>query len=139
MTETGLGRWSRDDFYRAMNEGIAADGEHLYPAFPYPYFTLMPREDVDAIYDYLRTLEPVRAEKPENELPFPFNIRQAVAGLERCCYFEEAEFVPDPDAVGRMEPRPLSCGRAGPLRRLPYRQELARRRCRGRISARRPA
>ena len=29
--------------------------------FPYPYFTRMPREDVDAIYEYLRTIEPVRS------------------------------------------------------------------------------
>jgi mono/diheme cytochrome c family protein len=94
--ETGLGLWSRDDFYRAMNEGISKDGSHLYPAFPYPYFTLMPRQDTDAIYDYLRTLEPVHAEKPDNELPFPFNIRQAVLGWN-VMFFDNEEFVPDPD------------------------------------------
>jgi len=93
--ETGLGRWSRDDFYKAMNEGVGREGEHLYPAFPYPYFTNMPREDVDAIFDYLRTLEPVRSEKPENELPFPLNIRQAVAGW-KLLFFEEQDFSVDP-------------------------------------------
>lgn len=93
--ETGLGRWSRDDFYRALNEGVGREGEHLYPAFPYPYFTLMPRQDVDAIFDYLRTLEPVRSEKPENELPFPLNVRQAVSGW-KMLFFEEREFTQDP-------------------------------------------
>lgn len=93
--ETGLGRWSRDDFYNAMNKGVGREGEHLYPAFPYPYFTNMPREDVDAIFDYLRTLEPVRSEKPKNELPFPLNIRQAVAGW-KVLYFEEKDFSIDP-------------------------------------------
>lgn len=93
--ETGIGRWSRDDFYRALNEGVGREGEHLYPAFPYPYFTNMPREDVDAVFDYLQTLEPVRAERPENELPFPLNIRQAVAGW-KMLFFEEQEFVEDP-------------------------------------------
>src|SRR5690606_19200309 len=93
--ETGLGRWSRDDFYKAMNEGVGREGEHLYPAFPYPYFTNMPREDVDAIFDYLRTLEPIRSEKPENELPFPLNIRQTVAGW-KLLFFEERDFSVDP-------------------------------------------
>jgi mono/diheme cytochrome c family protein len=92
--ETGIGRWSREEFYRALNEGVGREGEHLYPAFPYPYFTLMPREDVDAIFDYLRTLEPVRAPKPENELPFPLNVRQAVAGW-KMLFFDEREFVDD--------------------------------------------
>ena len=94
--ETGLGLWTRDDFYRAMNEGIDKDGQHLYPAFPYPYFTTMPREDVDAIYDYLRTLEPVRVEVPENELPFPLQFRQAVLGWN-ILYFDNEEFAPDPN------------------------------------------
>src|SRR5690606_9862869 len=50
--ETGLGRWSRDDFWRAMHEGIAPDGSRLYPAFPFPPFSRMPRDEVDALYDY---------------------------------------------------------------------------------------
>ena len=32
-------RWSKQDFYSAMHEGIGRDGKHLYPAFPYPWFT----------------------------------------------------------------------------------------------------
>src|SRR5689334_17244163 len=39
--ETGIGSWSDADFYRALHEGIDARGAHLYPAFPYPYFTRM--------------------------------------------------------------------------------------------------
>jgi mono/diheme cytochrome c family protein len=48
--ETGIGTWSSDEFYRAMNEGVRPDGARLYPAFPRNYFTRMPREDTDAIY-----------------------------------------------------------------------------------------
>ncbi|QLF71476.1 cytochrome c (plasmid) [Peteryoungia desertarenae] len=94
--ETGLGRWSRDDFYRALNEGIGRSGEHLYPAFPYPYFTHMPREDTDAIYDYLRTLTPVRAEKPENDLPFPLSLRGSILGW-KTLFFEDEELRRDPE------------------------------------------
>lgn len=92
--ETGLGRWTRDEFYRAMNEGVGRNGEHLYPAFPYPFFTKMPREDVDAIFAYLRTLEPVNSEKPENELPFPLNIRQAVWGW-KLLFFDNESYAAD--------------------------------------------
>ncbi|HTP99155.1 MAG TPA: hypothetical protein VMN56_07505 [Casimicrobiaceae bacterium] len=34
--ETGIGKWSADDFYRALHEGKSKDGSLLYPAFPYP-------------------------------------------------------------------------------------------------------
>ncbi len=43
---TGIGTWSDEQFYRAMHEGIAADGSRLYPAFPYPWFTKVTRQDV---------------------------------------------------------------------------------------------
>jgi mono/diheme cytochrome c family protein len=94
--ETGLGRWSRDDFWRAMHEGLAPDGSRYYPAFPYPHFTKMPREEVDAIYDYLSTLPHARKEKPENELPFPLSWRVSVAGWQ-WMFFEQGVFQPDPD------------------------------------------
>ncbi len=33
--ETGIGAWTDADFIRAVHQGIANDGERLYPAFPY--------------------------------------------------------------------------------------------------------
>ncbi len=53
---TGIGDWSDDDFYRAMHEGIGKHGEYLYPAFPYPWFTKVTRDDVKAIKAYLDTV-----------------------------------------------------------------------------------
>ncbi len=94
--ETGLGRWSRDDFRRAMHEGIAPNGQRLYPAFPYPHFSKMPREEVDALYDYLSTLPRVKKEKPENELPWPLSWRASLAGWQ-WMFFEPGVFQPDPD------------------------------------------
>lgn len=94
--ETGLGRWSRQDFRRAMYEGIAPDGSRLYPAFPYPHFSKMPREDVDALYDYLATLPRVKKDKPENGLPWPFSWRSSLAGWQ-WMFFEPKPFQPDPD------------------------------------------
>jgi hypothetical protein len=31
---TGIGNWTDDQFYKAMHEGIGAEGEYLYPVFP---------------------------------------------------------------------------------------------------------
>jgi len=33
--KTGIGTWPLDAFLRAMREGVARDGSHLFPAFPY--------------------------------------------------------------------------------------------------------
>jgi Cytochrome c, mono- and diheme variants len=94
--ETGLGEWSKDEFWDAMHDGLRRDGSHLYPAFPYPHFTKMPRAEVDAIYDYLATIPRVRREKPENDLPFPLNQRMAILGW-KWMFFEPGEFEENPD------------------------------------------
>ncbi len=92
---TGIGSWSKDDFARAMHEGRRPGGTYLYPAFPYPYYTKVTRQDVDAIYAYLRTLPPVENRVNRNTLPFPFNIRLSMAGWNGL-FFTPGEFVPDP-------------------------------------------
>src|SRR5690606_33054977 len=78
--DTGIGAWTADDFYRAMHEGIGPHGERLYPAFPYPYFTRMSRDDVDAVRSYLMILDPDSNTPPPNELIWPLNIRTFMAG-----------------------------------------------------------
>ena len=40
-------------FYRALHEGRSRDGRPLVPAFPYTSYTLLTREDSDAIHAYL--------------------------------------------------------------------------------------
>ncbi len=42
---TGIGHWSKSEFFRAMHEGRSRNGTYLYPAFPYPYFNKVTRED----------------------------------------------------------------------------------------------
>ena len=58
--ETGIGQWTADDFYRMMQKGISRDGSLLYPAMPFASYTKVTREDSDAIYAYLMSVEPVR-------------------------------------------------------------------------------
>jgi mono/diheme cytochrome c family protein len=73
--DTGIGGWTVDQFYRALHEGIAADGRHLYPAFPYIYFSRISRPDSDDLFAYLKTLKPVFQKPTPNRLIFPFDIR----------------------------------------------------------------
>jgi mono/diheme cytochrome c family protein len=71
----GIGEYSADDFYRAVAEGERRDGSKLYPAMPYTSYHLLKREDSDAIYAYLMSLEPIAKPSPQTALSFPFNLR----------------------------------------------------------------
>jgi mono/diheme cytochrome c family protein len=93
--ETGIGAWTDDQFARAMQQGIGRAGEHLYPAFPYPYYTRVGRNDVLAIRAYLDTLDPVRNPVRPNQLPFPFDIRASLIAWNRL-FFKPGEFRPNP-------------------------------------------
>ena len=91
---TGIGAWSRDDFWRALHEGRGRDGRLLYPAFPYPNFTLVTREDADAMFDYLRGLPPVAQKNKAHELRFPYRTQAALTAW-RALYFRVGVFEPD--------------------------------------------
>ena len=92
---TGIGAWSDEQFYRALHEGRSANGSHLYPAFPYPYFTKLTRADADAIHAFLRTVAPVANSPHRNRLAFPMNIRGIMA-IWNALYFRPGEYQPDP-------------------------------------------
>ncbi|HXI06768.1 MAG: cytochrome c [Bradyrhizobium sp.] len=92
--ETGIGKWSDADFLQALRSGIAPNGSRYYPAFPYPYFSRLIRDDILAIRDYLGTLAPVRKETPPPELMFPFNFRVVMRVWNRL-YFEPGIIMPD--------------------------------------------
>src|SRR5580658_1621901 len=77
--ETGIGNWSYDDFVRALHEGVAKDGSHLYPAFPYTSYTGLNRDDAVAMKAYLFSLPAVNAPARPNDLTFPFSQRWAMA------------------------------------------------------------
>lgn len=73
--EHGIGNYSADDFFRAVTEGEKPDGSQLYPAMPYTSYRLLKREDSDAIYAYIMSLEPIGKPSPQTDLAFPFNLR----------------------------------------------------------------
>ena len=94
-SETGIGAWSDELFVRALREGKGHDGELLYPAMPYPYYTKLTESDALAIRAYLNTVKPVRNAVVSNKLPFPLDIREGMAAWN-ALYFTSGEFKPDP-------------------------------------------
>ena len=93
--ETGLGRWTADDFWRAMHEGRSRDGRALYPAFPYTDYTQVSRADADALWAYLRALAPVSAPPRPHALRFPWSLPLLLEAW-RVVNFRPAAFEPDP-------------------------------------------
>ncbi|MET1028035.1 MAG: cytochrome c [Dongiaceae bacterium] len=92
---TGIGSYSEAAFRRALHEGVARDGSHLFPAFPYDHFTKLTDDDVAALYAFMMTRAPVTASTPANTLPFPLNIRAFQAGW-KLLFFRPGRFQADP-------------------------------------------
>lgn len=93
--EAGIGSWSAAHFWRAMHNGRSRDGRLLYPAFPYPNFTHVTREDSDAIYAYLRSIPAAPTRNTPHKLRFPYDTQLALAGW-RALFFTPGSFVADP-------------------------------------------
>jgi mono/diheme cytochrome c family protein len=91
----GIGRWSFDDFQNAMSKGHGLDGKRLYGAMPYTAYTKVLRQDNQAIWAYLQTIEPADNKVETNQLPFPFNVRTSLLGWNML-NFTQGEFKADP-------------------------------------------
>jgi mono/diheme cytochrome c family protein len=92
---TGIGRWSADDFYRALHQGVNKHGQDMYPTMPYDFYTKATREDINAIFAYMRTVKPVRNTVDINHLQFPFDQRWSMAAW-RELYFTEGTYKVNP-------------------------------------------
>ncbi|HEX3099012.1 MAG TPA: cytochrome c, partial [Usitatibacter sp.] len=93
--QTGIGKWTDEDFWNAMHSGVRPNGQHLYPAFPYPWFTKLTHEDVLAIKAYLDSVPAVREAAKPPDLPWPMTVRESVAGWN-AMFFKEGTYRPDP-------------------------------------------
>jgi len=91
--ETGIGRWSAQDFWRALHDGKSRDGRPLYPAFPYTEYTKVTRDDSDALFAYLQTLPPVSQRNLPNRISFPYSFRTLLY-VWRALYFTRGVYQP---------------------------------------------
>ncbi len=93
--DSGIGAWSLAAFRRTMQQGVDRTGGFLYPAFPYNHYTHVTDADVAAIYAFLMTRQPVRAQAPDTHLPFPLDIRPLMAGWN-LLFLDRGPLAPDP-------------------------------------------
>ena len=98
-SKTGIGTWPLEAFLRAMREGVARDGSHLLPAFPYNAYTKLTYDDLRALYAYLMTRQPVSASVPSNTVPFPLNVR-ALQESWKLLFFRSGRFQSNPAKSG---------------------------------------
>ncbi len=90
---TGIGAWTAADFWRAMHHGRSKDGRLLYPAFPYSEYTRITRDDTDAMFAYLLSVQPVHQTNRPHALQFPYNTQTALA-VWRALFFSPEQFEP---------------------------------------------
>ena len=93
--EAGIGRWSEQDFIRAMREGRRPDGAHYFPSFPYPSFTQISDPDLGDLWAYLRSLPQSDRKSTPHDLRFPFGWRWLMWGW-KLLFFKPGPFAGDP-------------------------------------------
>jgi mono/diheme cytochrome c family protein len=91
---TGIGGWTEREFWRALHVGVSRDGSLLYPAFPYPSFTKITQDDAHALWEYLKTVQPVSRQADPHTLRFPYKYRPLLR-VWRALYFRAGVFKPD--------------------------------------------
>ena len=92
----GIGRYTEEEFARALRRGVRRDGANLYPAMPYTSYAKFTDEDARALYLYFtQAVKPVEQLIPPTQLPFPMNIRASMLAWN-LLFLDTAAFVPDP-------------------------------------------
>jgi len=93
--DTGIGRYSSDDFVKVMREGVAKDGHHLYPAMPYPSYVKLSQADLLDLYTYfMQGVEPVRQPNRATKLSWPLSVRSLMA-VWNAIYLKKGEYAAD--------------------------------------------
>ncbi|MBX3587036.1 MAG: cytochrome c [Ramlibacter sp.] len=94
--QQGIGQYTQEDFTRALREGRARDGHHLYPAMPYTSFSRLSDADLQALYAYfMKGVPPARQDNPVTDLAWPFSMRGLMA-LWNWRYLPDKPFEADP-------------------------------------------
>jgi mono/diheme cytochrome c family protein len=95
----GIGGWSDGDFMRALRDGIAPDGSHYFPVFPYAAYSGLSDRDILDLKAYIFSLPPSQTPNKAHRVDPPFGWRFLV-GLWKTLYFRPG---PLPPETGRGE------------------------------------
>lgn len=88
--DAGIGRWTIEDFARAIRQGISPDGSPYYPVFTYSFYSGFSDQDIADLWSALRTVPPVDVAAPDHDLNFPFSFRSGLK-LWRAAYLTTPE------------------------------------------------
>jgi len=91
----GIGGWTTSQFVNAVMRGVAPDGSHYYPAFPYMSYQRMKLADVIDLKAFIDTLPAVAGDAPPHDLPLPFRLRRGL-GLWKALFMDYGPFTPVP-------------------------------------------
>ena len=77
---TGIGNYTLEEFGNAVKHGVRKDGAPLYPAMPYASYTLMPDDDIAAMYAYfMQSVPAIQKENGTSTFPWIISMRWPVA------------------------------------------------------------
>ncbi|TBR40614.1 MULTISPECIES: cytochrome c [Dyella] len=72
---TGIGDYTYGDFERAVRRGISREGRTLYPAMPYPSYSRVSDQDIQALYAYFtKAVAPVQQANRKTDIPWPLSM-----------------------------------------------------------------
>jgi hypothetical protein len=86
--EYSIGAWTKKEFVHALREGIGPQGKDCYPAFPFPSYTGMTKQDMRTLYACLMMLPKYSRKIRPRDLRWPFSSRFMIS------YWKEGRFVP---------------------------------------------
>lgn len=92
----GIGAWTREDFARALRQGVSPEGRPYYPAFPYAFFADLSDQDIADLWAAFQTVEPVAEPAPPSDIAFPFDQRWGLK-LWRVAFLPEPNTAPVAD------------------------------------------
>ena len=94
--EQGIGQYTQADFARALRQGKARDGHHLYPAMPYTNFAKLTDDDLSALYTYfMKGVQPAKQDNAKTSLSWPFSMRWLMAGWN-ALYLHQESYAAEP-------------------------------------------
>ncbi|AOK31757.1 MULTISPECIES: cytochrome c [Burkholderia] len=95
--DNGIGKWTLEDFERAVRHGVSKNGDNLYPAMPYVSYAKVSDDDVKALYAYfMHGVEPVKQAPPSNEIPWPLNMRWPLK-IWNALFLKDGPYQPKPN------------------------------------------
>lgn len=100
---TGIGDYTLQDFDNAVRYGVRKDGKSLYPAMPYPSFTVTTDQDIEALYAYfMHSVQPINNANRPVSASWPFSVRWPLNAWRLMFAPQVSPFIPPANASEEM-------------------------------------